>query len=334
MNVKYFFVLICICTVQSIFAQDSLLMPANTADMANRPIHWQDPATITNKMALYEDSLVYYMDSVYFTTNAAKKQGGNYELIRIMKGMLKQPNSYTYPFDTLQTRMNILQPANKSFKIYQWNMMDAFGLPRYFGVVQMASGKLHPLVDISAQIPLQAEDSILKNTRWFGANYYNILEQSTSNGMVYFLVGLNSNNDKSERKVIEALQFTNTGDIVFGAPMFQSMSSKTPKIANRFIAEYQKESHISMNWSETEKMIIYDHLESTIGDNAKRYTFVSDGTYDGLRWNGRLWQIVPNAIQITATPEGQVPVQQAVEKKQLMNFGNEAPLEEVKKKKK
>jgi hypothetical protein len=335
MNLKIVFTLIIIVHLQNVMAQDSLGLPTVNinADFANRPIHWQDPTKITNKLALYEDSLCYFVDSVYFTKDVEKRKAGNYELIRIMKGMLKQANSYTYAFDSLQTKMNVLQPENKAFKLYQWDMIDAYGMPRYFGVIQLASGKLYPLVDISAQIPKQAEDSILTDTRWFGANYYKIIEQNTATGPAYFLLGLNSNNDKSERKVLDVLQFNNKGEAIFGAPLFQTMTSKTPKICNRFIAEYQKDSHISMNWSKEENMIIYDHLESTIGDNAKRYSFVSDGTYDGLRWTGKIWQIVPNAIQITATPEGAVPVQQVSQKKQLMNFGEEiTPVIEKKKK--
>jgi hypothetical protein len=335
MNVKLLFAVVAIFYMQNVYGQDSLGMPTVNinADYANRPIHWQDVSKVTNKLVLYEDSLAYYIDSVYFTKDFDKRQGGNYELIRLMKGMLKQPNSYAYAFDTLSTKMNILQPSSKAFKIYQWDMLDASGFPRYFGVIQLASGKLYPLVDISAQIAKQAEDSILTNTRWFGASYYNIIEKSTTSGPAYFLLGLNSNNDKSERKVLDVLQFTNKGEAVFGAPMFQTMTSKTPKMCNRFIAEYQKDSHISMNWSNEENMIIYDHLESTIGDNAKRYSFVSDGTYDGLRWTGKMWQIVPNAIQITATPEGAAPVLQQVQKKQLNNFEDAVEPTATKKKK-
>jgi hypothetical protein len=335
MNIKFACTIIAIFQLQNLFGQDAVNAPSVNinADFANRPIHWQDPATITNKMVLFEDSLCYFIDSVYYTKDFEKRQAGNYALIRIMKGMLKQANAYVFAFDTLQTKMNILQPPNKAFKLFQWDMMDAYGMPRYFGVIQLASGKLYPLVDISAQIAKQAEDSILTDTRWFGASYYKIIEQNTINGSAYFLLGLNSNNEKSERKVVDVLQFNNKGEATFGAPMFQSMTSKTPKICNRFIAEYQKDSHISMNWSNEENMIIYDHLESTIGDNAKRYSFVSDGTYDGLRWTGKIWQIVPNAIQITTTPEGAAPVQQAVQKKQLMNFGEEVePVIEKKKK--
>jgi hypothetical protein len=75
------------------------------------------------------------------------------------------------------------------------------------------------------------------------------------------------------------------------------------KVCQRFIAEFQKGSKIKLNWDAEQNMIVYDHLESNIGDNAKRYSFVSDGTYDGLKWNGKYWRIVPNAIKFVTAPE-------------------------------
>jgi hypothetical protein len=337
MNKRLVLSLFAVMMVCKLFAQDSISMPASPVDVANRPIHWQDPKTITNPMQLYEDSLMYFADSLYYTSDISKRELGNNAFIKIMRGMLKQPNSFSYPFDTLQTKIAIVQPKNKAFRIYQWEMINAEGLSRYYGVIQLPNGKINPLIDVSTQVTKQMEDTILTNARWFGAIYYNVLEQPTAAGTVYFLLGLNASNTNSERKIVECMRIDNNGEVSFGAPMFQSMVSKTPKICNRFIAEYQKDSHITLNWDNEQGMIIYDHLESTIGDNAKRYTFVSDGTYDGLRWNGKQWLIVPNAVQITNTPDGLAPVQQGSTKKELimpedMETPEGKPVEKKKKK--
>jgi hypothetical protein len=312
-------------------------LPPAILDNANRPIHWQDPKTITNKMRLYEDSLVYFLDSVYYTSNVERRELGNFAMLKLMKGMLKQPNSYNYPFDSLSKKMNILIPKNNAFKLFQWEMITKDGLSRYYGVVQFADGTYKPLIDVSGQLEAKKEDTVLTNFKWYGASYYNILDLPYANGTAYFLLGINKGSAQSEKKLVECMLIDNNKNISFGAPVFQSMVSKPTKIVNRFIAEYQLESHITLNYKPEENMIIYDHLESVIGDNAKRYTFVSDGTYDGLRWNGKNWTIVPNAVQVIPTAEGKAPiVTEAKQRKELImpTDMDEVPGKPVPKKKK
>ena len=55
-------------------------------------------------------------------------------------------------------------------------------------------------------------------------------------------------------------------------------------------------------------MIVYDHCESSVGDNNKKNTFVPDGTYDGLVWDGRYWVQKNDVIQIQTLPAGQAPI--------------------------
>jgi hypothetical protein len=320
MNKRFLLATVCVLGMLIANAQDSLNIFPVFAENAMRPIHLVDPSTIKNKMLLYQDSLSYYADSVHMSAAYMyeARQRANYQLIGIMKRMLKNPESFAFTFDsTITAKINIIEPSTKAFRIYQWEMLDGEGLSRYFGVMQMPNGKLHPLVDVSSQVLKQMEDTILMDTRWFGAMYYNILEKQSDKGMMYYLFGINTSNANSDKKIVDCLWFSNTGVPQFGSPRFQSLVSRTPKVCNRFIAEYQKNSYITLNYNRESDMIVFDHLESTIGDNAKRYTFASDGTYDGLRWNGTFWQIVPNAVQITETPEGQAPVQQGIDKKML-----------------
>jgi hypothetical protein len=340
MNVKYLLLLfVFVVPLQTLMAQDTSTYNTPAAlDKANRPIHWEDPKTITNKMKLYEDSLVYFIDSVYYTSNYDNRVAGNYAFMKLMKGMLKQPNSFAYPFDSLDKKINIIIPKDKAFKIYQWELITKEGQSRYFGVLQMPNGTFKPMIDVSAQVEAKKEDTVLTDTRWYGASYYNILDIGrVGNSTAYFLIGANKSGTNSEKKVVECLTFDKNNNLVFGAPVFQSMVHKQPKIVNRFIAEYQLESHITLNYKPEENMIIYDHLESVIGDNAKRYTFVSDGTYDGLRWNGKTWTIIPNAVQVVPTAEGKAPiVTEASQRKELITPADmdDAPGKPVQKKKK
>jgi hypothetical protein len=339
MNVKILLLFILMMPFANVMAQDTSTYSTPAAlDRANRPIHWEDPKTITNVMKLYEDSLVYFIDSVYYTANYDNRVAGNYGFMKIMKGMLKQPNAYSYAFDSLEKKINIIIPKDNAFKIFQWEMLTKEGQSRYFAVLQLPNGTFKPMIDVSAQVEAKKEDTVLTDTRWYGASYYNVLDiPMANNTKAYFLIGANKSGTISEKKIVECLTFDKNNNLVFGAPVFQSMVHKQPKIVNRFIAEYQLESHITLNYKPEENMIIYDHLESVIGDNAKRYTFVSDGTYDGLRWNGRTWNIVPNAVQVIPTAEGKAPiVTEAVQRKELImpSDMDDVPGKPVEKKKK
>ncbi len=306
-------ILIIVLTINSFLAiaQENELDISAKLGLNNvgRPIHFEDPTKLS-VMQRYEDSLSYFVDSITYTQNFTARKDGNIAFIKIIKNMLKQPACFAYPFDSLKNSFNILNSPDGKFRIYNWMVYNEIDMPRYYGVIQLENGKLLPMVDVNDQILRQQEDSVLKDGKWFGALYYNIIAQKIKNSTVYFLMGFNGTSDKSDKKIVEALQFDGNGNLQFGMPIFESMvgnKMSNGKVVNRFIAEYQKNSKIRLNWDAEQNMIVYDHLESSIGDNAKRYTFVSDGTYDGLKFNGRVWQIVPNAIPFVNTPDGSLP---------------------------
>jgi hypothetical protein len=320
MNTRLLITFFCLLLSQSLLAQDTIgdnLLQKYNTDGALRPIHDQDPKTISNKMVLYEDSLVYFMDSLTFTqNNEARNFGGDY-FIKLMKGMLRQSNSSTHPFDDLKKVMNIIEAPDKTFRIFNWQIIKETGELRYFGLVQMSSGRIYPLIDVSSSIIRGAEDSVLTDMKWYGAIYYNILERNVNGEKKYFVLGFNGSGVTSNKKVIDCITFKND-KLIFGGAHFEFLiQDKTTanRIPKRFFAEYQKDAKVQLNWDNDAGLIIFDHLESSTGDLSKRYSYVPDGTYDGLKWTGSTWKIIPNAIAVVNTPESQVPVNLNLPKK-------------------
>jgi hypothetical protein len=320
MNRRLLITIFCLLVSQSLLAQDTIgdnLFKQYNTDGALRPIHDQDPKTITNKMVLYEDSLVYFMDSLTFTVNStARNLGGDY-FIRLMKGMLRQADAPNYAFPDLKKVMNIVEAPDKSFRIFNWQLIKETDELRYFGVVQMNNGKIYPLIDVSSSMIRGAEDSILTDMKWYGAIYYNILERVVNGEKKYFLLGFNGSGINSNKKVVDCMSFKNE-KLIFGGPHFEFLiKDKTTanRVPKRFFAEYQKDAKVQLNWDNEAGLIIFDHLESSTGDFSKRYSYVPDGTYDGLKWTGSGWKIIPNAIAVVNTPESQVPVNLNLPKK-------------------
>jgi hypothetical protein len=277
----------------------------------SKPVHSEDVSKLS-PLQILEDSLVFFADSMYFSETSENKISGSYAFINTLKSVMKTQGSFTYPFTKLMQQIVILEAPDKSFKIYNWEIIRGTVERRYYGVMQMANGDFIPLIDASDQIIRGGSDSIFVGNRWFGCLYYNIIQKEIAGQNVYFLLGWNASNMNSERKIIEPFGFNSKGQNVFGAPLI-SYNEKGKYIhANRYILEYQKNAKVSMNYDKETDQIIFDHCESQIGDPAKKYTYIPDGTYDGLRWDGQTWKVFENIIQITELQNGSAPMEKPI----------------------
>jgi hypothetical protein len=184
-------------------------------------------------------------------------------------------------------------------------------------VVQEKTGKIYPLIDASSSILRGAEDSVFHNMKWYGAIYYQIVSKELYGEKKYFVLGFNSASTLNNKKIIECFQFKDD-KLVLGGPYFEflhpdKLNANRP--ANRFVIEYQKDAKVQLGWDEEVGMLVYDHLESTIGDPSKKSTFAPDGTYDGLKWVGNGWRIMTNVVKLAPQSESTIPVNNSAPKK-------------------
>lgn len=110
----------------------------------------------------------------------------NKKFINKLTEVLKRPESFNYPFDSLKT-VSKLQPQDNSFRIFTWYFIDlptpdafyAENAHYYFGLIQRKhidpSGKTHylviPLMEMD-RLPRAFESVVTNNYAWFGALYY------------------------------------------------------------------------------------------------------------------------------------------------------------------
>lgn len=278
---------------------------------ANRMVH-DKPVASLSALQVLEDSLVYFADSMYASAMPENRMDAAYAFIRTMKTFLKTPGSFTYPCPKLNNKISITNAPDGEFRLYNWEVMRSDADARYYGVIQRKNGQILPLVDVSDQLQRGAEDSVLNNGRWFGCLYYNIIAQKLAGQTLYFLLGWNGNGINSERKVIDVFSLGVENTTVFGAPVFNIIDRNKRRDVNRYVLEYQRGAKVSLNWDADMKQIILDHCESQIGDPAKRYTYVPDGSYDGLRWTGNKWVMAQNVIQIDVLEQGKAPVEKPI----------------------
>ena len=82
--------------------------------------------------------------------------------------------------------------------------------------------------------------------------------------------------------------------------------------------EYKKNAGPRLTYDPDMDMIVYEHLISETGEPGKKYTYIPDGDYEGLKWNNGKWVHV-NKIFDQVTPEGQPPVPNPLESGGILN---------------
>lgn len=260
-------------------------------------------------MAATEDTLCNLADSMLRATFPDERIDFCYKFVAVLNRMLKEPNSYDYPFTKLSEKIHILSPADKSFKIFNWLISSEFVDTRYYGAIQMKDKnyKVYPLNDFSKQLDSDGAYKQLTNKEWFGAEYYSLEEKKLDNGKnIYVLLGKNNNNKSSSKKIIEILSFDEKGPY-FGAPIFNIRNSGNTPF--RFILEFQKGAQVTLNYDSNNKnLITFDKLISEANQPLRKNTLVPSGTIDALKWENGGFNYQENALPILNLKNGQAPI--------------------------
>jgi hypothetical protein len=256
-----------------------------------------------------EDSLKVFAQQIINGRNAEERFAADSQFTKTFVRALQIKNSFYYPFDSLVSIAKVI-PADSSFKIFTWQLVIGPEVIRQHGAIQVkttdGSLKLFPLIDKTDLIN-NIDDTITSNRAWIGALYYKIIEEKSFGKNVYTLLGFDDNNLNSDRKFIEILTFQN-GEPVFGGPYFsfQDNSLKKKSIA-RYVMEYKKNAGPRLTYDNEMDIIIYEHLISETGEPQKKYTYIPDGDYEGLKWKDGKWVHIEKVFN-QITPEGHEPV--------------------------
>lgn len=273
------------------------------------------------RLQAYEDSLRVLGDSLVRGEQEYIRKQAGYEFIRKLVKALQIKGSYDYPFqslvheDSLQI-ISIIQPEDKSFRIFNWALAKDNGSYRYFGAIQMKSKKslklkenFFPLFDYSDFLKKDIiMDTVLNDSCWWGAVYYNIVSKKVQGRNYYFLFGWHGQNLLSTKKIVEVLYF-DKGNPQFGSPMFEVIADtliNAKKLQNRFILEYKRTAGVALNYDLNFQKIIFDHLVSEVKAPELKYTYIPDGTYEGFEFKNGKWQSIDN-IPYIKLKDGQSP---------------------------
>jgi hypothetical protein len=263
-----------------------------------------------------QDSLMHFAYDIVNAPEAGQRFRADSFFIRMLVRSLKIPNSFYFPFDSLQTISKLYAP-DSSFRIFTWQVKKDVYVFMQRGAIQMRTAdgslKLIPLHDVS-MFTRKPEDSVRGANNWIGAIYYKIIQKNANGKNIYTLLGFDDFTINSNKKWMDVLTFDAGGQPVFGGPYF-SFKNDSAKAAkkqiNRFYLEYKKEATTTFNYDSSMNMIIYDHLISETEEPNRKETYVPDGDYEGFTWQNGQWLHVPKVFTATLQ-EGQFPAERKI----------------------
>ncbi|MEJ7625754.1 MAG: hypothetical protein WKF35_02735 [Ferruginibacter sp.] len=255
-----------------------------------------------------EDTLKGYSFKIIRGINASERLKADSLFTKAFVRALKIPYSFNYHFDSLQTISQLYAP-DSSFRIFTWQMVVNENVIRQHGAIQMktANGslKLFPLIDKS-DITQKMTDTIGNNLGWMGAVYYKIITTKHANHTYYTLLGYDENNIRTDKKIIEILDFKD-GKPVFGGQYFNTAdNSQNLKSNARYVMEFKKQTSPRLTFDPELNMIIMEHLMSPSNEPNKKYTLIPDGDYEGFKWENGKWNYIAKVFN-EITPENQPP---------------------------
>lgn len=230
---------------------------------------------------------------------------------RVLVRALKVKNSIYYPFDSIINISKILSP-DSAFKIYTWQLMINENMVRQHGAIQMNTNdgkmKLFGLIDKS-DITNNMLDTIGDNNGWMGAVYYKIIKKEANNKPIYTLIGFDENNIKSDKKIMDILEFVE-GKPIFGKKIFlMDKQSSYPKTASRFILEFKKNASTRLNYDVQKDAIIFDEMVSEANDPKKKWTLIPDGEQESFTWRAGKWYHSTRVTEGTEAEKFEAPTQ-------------------------
>src|SRR5690606_22233068 len=143
-------------------------------------------------------------------------------------------------------------------------------------------------MDYSDKIQDDQLQDYLDNKRWFGAEYYNIIQDTYNGKTVYLVFGMNTNSININRKLIDVIDIDAANGIAkFGLPIFNGIDQMGKRgTFKRYFIYYKKGASTTLNYDQTLKMIVLNKLESEIGAPSRLDTYIPAGQMDGFKKDG------------------------------------------------
>ncbi len=198
--------------------------------------------------------------------------------------------SIYFLFDNLPVEKSYA--SDSSLRIFSWNYLLPGGRYQYHAVVQVYDTVRHYYNYWILKDVRKLDTSIVTDTNWYGALYYDIISYEYRENVFYTLLGVDFNDLFISKRIIDMLRIDyENGRLLFGAPLFFRESNWH----NRIVFEYSARVSMTLRYNEELEMIIYDNLEPRESRYRGNHEFYGpDMTFSGLRLRFGRWDEVKN----------------------------------------
>lgn len=235
-----------------------------------------------------EDSIRVLFEDIAKTSSALERESINLQIISIFKEILKDPESFFHPFESL-TSVGKITSSDDRLRVYTWNYSETQADHKYYGFLQYRNPddneiNLHFLNhnDVNKE---DLENRVFSAEKWYGALYYQVHVADHQGETYYTLIGFGFNNVFTNIKIIDILSFYE-GVPIFGAPVFRFGEG----MKNRVVFEYSSRVVMFLRYISEREMIIYDHLSPESPRFSGQYRYYGpDFTYDAFRFDNGHW---------------------------------------------
>jgi hypothetical protein len=232
-------------------------------------------------------NLAALMRQIAAETDSARKSATMDVFAVTFEKTLRQEGAMGDAFDSIPYLGKLVSP-DKKVRIFTWNLPLDDTQHRYYGIVQYRMNKTTQtsvLHDVKDSLSVRPETATLANGNWYGALYYDLLQNKTGDRVYYTLLGYDFHSGANRRKLVDVLTFDELGIPVFGTSLFDNGRWKSCRV----ILEYSAATPFYLTWSPRKKMIIFQRLETaSSGGFLGR---VPSGIFDGLLFKDGEWKL-------------------------------------------
>ena len=223
--------------------------------------------------------------------------------VRLVIGTYAASDSvFKHRFTNLRHLGQIESPDSR-LKIITWNLFLRKSPNRYFCYMvrkgEKSKGNLVYVLTGQNREEAVRTDITYTANNWYGALYYTIQPFKKDRKVYYILLGLDFGNLLISRKIIDVLDFTSAGELVFGKDCF----TKGQETKFREVLEYSADGMVTLRFN-NRKLIVFDQLASyTTGHEDGSAQYGAGFSFDGYILKRGEWRFVSD-VDVKNEKEG------------------------------
>lgn len=205
---------------------------------------------------------------------------------------LQNPESWTYPFDSLHlTTIPVAKHPKSDVRIFSYNAVLTNNVFHHYAVIQQRHKKYiqtYSLVDTMQELPKDALLEGLTADDWIGALYYQLIPFKHRRKKVYILMGFDGYNAQGNRSILDVLYFDDEQPL-FGYELFRT-SEYDPTPEPREIFQYSESVVMSLRYEEEGNTIVMEDLVPKRPElEGDPWSLIPSGYYSAYVRNGKTW---------------------------------------------